>query len=71
MQLITDKYNNKIRLTKNKNKRSKLIADKKKELDEMQINIRWEYTKPQRVGLSEIEDAAFAIAETGRAGAKV
>ena len=69
MQLITDKYNNKIRLTKNKNKRLKLIADKKKELDEMQINIRWEYTKPQRVGLSEIEDAAFAIAETGRAGA--
>jgi len=69
MQLITDKYNNKIRLTRNKNKKSKLIADKKKELDEMQINIRWEYTKPQRVGLSEIEDAAFAIAETGRAGA--
>ena len=69
MQLITDKYNNKIRLTKNKNKRSKLISDKKKELDEMKINIRWEYTKPQRVGLSEIEDAAFAIAETGRAGA--
>ena len=69
MQLITDKWNNKIRLTKNKNKKSKLIADKKKELDEMQINIRWEYTKPQRVGLGEIEDAAFAIAETGRAGA--
>ena len=32
------------------------------------VNIRWEYTKPQRVGLSEIEDAAYAIAETGRAG---
>jgi len=69
MQLITDKYNNKIRLTKNKNKKLKLISDKKKELSEMKINIRWEYTKPQRVGLSEIEDAAFAIAETGRAGA--
>ena len=68
MQLITDKYNNKIRLTRNKNKKSKLIADKKKELDEMQINIRWDYTKPQRVGLGEIEDAAYAIAETGRAG---
>ena len=25
--------------------------------------LRWEYTKPQRVGLSEIEDAAFAIAK--------
>jgi hypothetical protein len=34
----------------------------------MQINIRWDYTKPQRVGLGEIEDAAYAIAETGRAG---
>ena len=33
------------------------------------VNIRWEYTKPQRVGLGEIEDAAYAIAETGRAGA--
>ena len=32
------------------------------------VNIRWEYTKPQRVGLGEIEDAAYAIAETGRAG---
>ena len=32
------------------------------------VNLRWEYTKPQRVGLSEIEDTAYAIAETGRAG---
>jgi len=32
-----------------------------------EIQIRWEYTKPQRVGLGEIEDAAFGIAETGRA----
>ena len=31
------------------------------------VEIRWEYTKPQRVGLSEIEDASYAIAETGRA----
>ena len=31
------------------------------------VEIRWEFTKPQRVGLGEIEDAAFAIAETGRA----
>ena len=68
MQNITDKYNNKIKLTRNKKKKAQLISDKKKELDEMQINIRWDYTKPQRVGLGEIEDAAYAIAETGRAG---
>lgn len=42
----------------------------KKALDEVQVDIRWEYTKPQRVGLSEIEDAAYAIAETGRAGSQ-
>jgi len=39
--------------------------NKLKGTDEVQI--RWEYTKPQRVGLGEIEDAAYAIAETGRA----
>ena len=32
-----------------------------------EVEIRWEFTKPQRVGLGEIEDAAYAIAETGRA----
>ena len=32
-----------------------------------EVEIRWEFTKPQRVGLGEIEDASFAIAETGRA----
>ena len=31
------------------------------------VEIRWQFTKPQRVGLSEIEDASYAIAETGRA----
>ena len=31
------------------------------------VTIRWEYTKPQRVGLGEIEDASFALAETGKA----
>ena len=31
-----------------------------------EVNIRWDFTKAQRVGLGEIEDAAFAIAETGR-----
>jgi len=38
--------------------------NKLKKTDEVQI--RWEFTKPQRVGMGEIEDAAFAIAETGR-----
>ena len=37
---------------------------KLKKTDDVQI--RWEYTKPQRVGIGEIEDASFAIAETGR-----
>jgi hypothetical protein len=32
-----------------------------------EVEIRWQFTKPQRVGLSEIEDASYAIAETGRA----
>ena len=35
--------------------------------DSDEVEIRWEFTKPQRVGLGEIEDAAYAIAETGRA----
>jgi hypothetical protein len=39
--------------------------NKLKGTDEVQI--RWEYTKPQRVGLGEIEDASFALAETGKA----
>jgi len=41
--------------------------DYKKLLPTDEVEIRWEFTKPQRVGLGEIEDAAFAIAETGRA----
>ena len=32
-----------------------------------EVEIRWEFTKPQRVGLGEIEDVSYAIAETGRA----
>ena len=51
-----------------------LLETSKKELKKLKKNdmvrIRWEYTKPQRVGLGEIEDAAFAIAETGRASAR-
>ena len=34
--------------------------------DEASLNIRWEYTKQERLGMSEIEDGAFAIMETGR-----
>jgi len=70
IQNITDDFNKKIKLTRSKKKKAQLIADKKKALDEVQVDIRWEYTKPQRVGLSEIEDAAYAIAETGRAGSQ-
>jgi hypothetical protein len=32
-----------------------------------EVQIRWEYTKPQRIGLGEIEDASYALAETGKA----
>ena len=60
-------FNKKIKDTRGKKKKAELTAAKKKALEEMRIDIRWQYTKPQRVGLSEIEDAAFAIAETGRA----
>jgi len=34
--------------------------------DESSITARWEYTKQERLGMSEIEDGAFAIMETGR-----
>ena len=48
-----------------------LLNLSKKQYDNLKpedtVEIRWEFTKPQRVGLGEIEDAAFAIAETGRA----
>ncbi len=64
---IIDSFNKKIKDTRGKKKKAELTAAKKKALEEMRIDIRWQYTKPQRVGLSEIEDAAFAIAETGRA----
>jgi len=64
---IIDSFNKKIKATRGKNKKAELAATKKKALEEMAIDMRWQYTKPQRVGLSEIEDASFAIAETGRA----
>ena len=34
--------------------------------DEPLLTARWEYTKQERLGMSEIEDGAFAIMETGR-----
>ena len=34
--------------------------------DEPLITARWEYTKQERLGMTEIEDGAFAIMETGR-----
>ncbi len=34
--------------------------------DEPSLTARWEYTKQERLGMSEIEDGAFAIMETGR-----
>jgi hypothetical protein len=67
IQDLSDKFDNQIKATRGKNKKAELITKKRKALDELEIDIRWQYTKPQRVGLSEIEDAAYAIAETGRA----
>tara|TARA_R100001594_G_scaffold142703_1_gene189867 strand:+ start:1378 stop:5073 length:3696 start_codon:yes stop_codon:yes gene_type:complete len=67
LKTITDKFNKKIKATRGKNKKAELVAAKKQALKDERVEIRWQYTKPQRVGLSEIEDAAFAIAETGRA----
>jgi len=34
--------------------------------DEPLVTARWEYTKQERLGMTEIEDGAFAIMETGR-----
>ena len=34
--------------------------------DESILTARWEYTKQERLGMTEIEDGAFAIMETGR-----
>jgi hypothetical protein len=53
-------------------KAERATEDKVKELikagkgDEASLNVRWEYTKQERLGMSEIEDGAFAIMETGR-----
>ena len=48
-----------------------LLGSSKKKYDELkptdEVEMRWEFTKPQRIALGEIEDTAFAIAETGKA----
>jgi len=43
----------------------KLAKDPKKANKDI-LTVRWEYTKQERLGMSEIEDGAFAIMETGR-----
>ena len=68
IQKVSDDFDKKIKGTRGKNKKAELIKEKRKALDELEVDARWEFTKPQRVAMGEIEDAAFAIAETGRAG---
>ena len=42
------------------------LSKDKKYADEKIVNVRWEYTKQERLGMGELEDGAFAILETGR-----
>ena len=44
----------------------KELAANPKTKDKPIIQARWQYTKQERLGMGEIEDAGFAIAETGR-----
>jgi len=44
----------------------KKLAKDPKKADKDILTARWEYTKQERIGMSEIEDGAFAIMETGR-----
>jgi len=44
----------------------KKLANDPKKADKDILTVRWEYTKQERLGMSEIEDGAFAIMETGR-----
>jgi len=67
LKTIADDFNKKIKATRGKKKKAELTVKKNQALKDERVDMRWQYTKPQRVGLSEIEDAAFAIAETGRA----
>jgi len=44
----------------------KKLANDPKTKDKPIVQVRWQYTKQERLGMGEIEDAGFAIAETGR-----
>ena len=44
----------------------KKLANDPKKANQAIVTARWEYTKQERLGMSEIEDGAFAIMETGR-----
>ena len=44
----------------------KKLANDPKKANKPIVTARWEYTKQERLGMSEIEDGAFAIMETGR-----
>ena len=68
IQKETDTFNEKINKARTKKKKAELIKEKKIALGNIEVDARWEFTKPQRVAMGEIEDAAYAIAETGRAG---
>ena len=45
---------------------AKKLANDPKKANKDILTARWEYTKQERLGMSEIEDGAFAIMETGR-----
>jgi hypothetical protein len=44
----------------------KKLAKDPTKANDRNVNVRWEYTKQERLGMDEIEDGAFAILETGR-----
>ena len=43
----------------------KKLANDPKKANKPIVTARWEYTKQERLGMSEIQDGAFAIMETG------
>tara|TARA_R100000900_G_scaffold146451_1_gene136422 strand:+ start:510 stop:4148 length:3639 start_codon:yes stop_codon:yes gene_type:complete len=67
IQKLSDEFNEKIKVARTSKKKADLVKEKKAALDNLEVDARWEFTKPQRVAMGEIEDTAFALAETGRA----
>jgi hypothetical protein len=67
IQKLSDEFNEKIKVARTPKKKAELIKEKNTALDNLEVDARWQFTKPQRVAMGEIEDAAFALAETGRA----